>query len=65
MVHLNRSKEDSEDECDLSSGCLDQEVLEEKNVSTWSKNRSCSILVKNVTAFCPCPKSLPKSKVKH
>ena len=65
MVHLNRSMEDSDDECDLSSGCLNQVVSEVKNVSMWSKNRSCDILVKNVTIFCPCPKSLPKSKVKQ
>ena len=28
------------------------------------RDRSCDILVKNVAAFCPCPKSLPEANVK-
>ena len=29
------------------------------------RNHSCDILVKNVAAFCPCPKSLLEAKVKR
>lgn len=52
-------------ECDLMNcGCLDQEVSEKKNINIWRNNHSCDILVKNVAAFCPCLKGLPKAKVK-
>ena len=42
----------------------DQEVSEEKNVSVLPRDWSYDILVKKVAAFCPCPRSLPESKVK-
>ena len=35
-----------------------------KKRKMWPKDWSCDILVKKVTAFCPCPKSLPEAKVK-
>lgn len=41
-----------------------QEVLERKNRSKCPRDCSCDILVKNVTEFCPCPKSLSKAKLK-
>ena len=31
----------------------------------WQRDGSCAIFVKNVAAFCPCLKSLPKAKVKR
>ena len=42
-----------------------QEVSVEKNFSMWPRDCSCDILVKNVTAFCPCLKCLPEAKVKR
>lgn len=41
-----------------------QEVSEENNNSNWVGAHSCAILAKNVAAFCPCPKNLPKAKLK-
>lgn len=41
-----------------------QEVSEEKNVSIDLETVLVIFLVKNVTAFCPCPKSLPVAKMK-
>ena len=37
----------------------------DKNLSVLPKDHSCDILVKNVTVFCPCLKSLPEAKVKR
>ena len=64
MVHTSRSLKESGTECDLNCGCLNQEVSEKKNFSMLPRDRSCDILMKNVAAFCPCPKSLPEAKVK-
>ena len=49
------------------SNCADlaQELSVEKNVSMWSRDYFCGILVKNVAAFCLCLKSLPEAKVKR
>jgi hypothetical protein len=58
MGHPSRNMEDSGAEGDLNCGGLAQEVSEEKNFSLLPRNSSCDISVKNVTAFCPCPKSL-------
>ena len=44
---------------------LGQEVSKEKNVSVWSRDYFCGVLLKNMAAFCPCPKSLPEAKVKR
>lgn len=30
----------------------------------WPRDYSCYILMKNVAAFCPCPKILPEAKLK-
>jgi hypothetical protein len=38
---------------------------EEKNFNMLPRDCSCDILVKNVAAFCPCLKNLPKVKVKR
>jgi len=51
---LNTSKS-VEDSGALSNVDYDgpaQDVSEEKNISRWSKDHSCDILVKNVAAFC-------------
>lgn len=56
MGHPSRSMENGA-EGDLSCGRLDQEVREQKNVSMWPKDWSCEILLKNMTAFCLCPKN--------
>lgn len=47
----------------MNCGCLDQDVSED-NINMWPTNHSCGILLKNLAAFYPCPKSLPKVKVK-
>jgi len=44
---------------------LAQEISEEKNFSMWPRDCSHGILVKNVTAFCPCLKSLSEAKIKR
>ena len=49
----------------LNSGGLAQEVSEMKTFSMWPRDCSCDILVKNVAAFCHCPKCLPEAKVKR
>jgi hypothetical protein len=46
-------------EDNLNCGNLALGVLVEKNFSVWPSNHSCDILVTNLTAFCPCLKSLP------
>lgn len=38
------------------------EVSEGNNVSNWVRGH-CDILAKNMVAFCPCPKNLPKAKM--
>ena len=57
--HSSRKMEDIDAEGDLNCGGLAQEVSEEKNSSKRTKEHSCNILAKNVTAFYPCPKILP------
>ena len=47
---------------DLNCRVLALDVSEEKNFNMWPRDSSCSILVKNVAAFCHCPKSLPGTK---
>ena len=63
MGHTSRSIENNTAECDLMN-CGDQEISEEKHINTWPRDWSCDILVKNVAAFDPCPKILPKAKLK-
>lgn len=60
--HTNRSMEDSSLVDDLNCGALDQKVSQKKNFSMLSRDHSYDILVKNVTAFCSCPKCLPEAK---
>jgi hypothetical protein len=55
--------EDIGGECDLNYGVLTLDVSE-KNFSKWLRDFSCDVLVKNMTAFCPYPKSPPEAKVK-
>lgn len=40
------------------------QTASEKSFNMWPRDRSCDVLVKNVGAFCPCPKILPEAKVK-
>jgi hypothetical protein len=46
-------------------GSLAQEISEKKNFSMVPKGHFGDILMMNVAAFCPCPKSLPEAKVKR
>jgi hypothetical protein len=46
---------------DLNCGCPVQEVLGKKTILECC----LKIVVKNVVAFCPCPRSLPEAKVKR
>ena len=59
------NKEDFVSEGDLNCGSLFLEVSEEKNFSMWLRDCFCDILVKNVAAFCHCPKNLLENKVKR
>ena len=34
------------------------------NISKSPRECSCDTLVKNVAAFCPCPKNLPEGELK-
>ena len=43
---------------DFNYADLAQEVSEEKNFGIWHSVCFCGILVKRVTAFCPCMKHL-------
>ena len=64
--------EDSGVQGDVNCRVLAQQVSEAKNFSMLPRDPSCDILVKNVAAFCPCPKQtkkqtnkkLPKTKLK-
>lgn len=58
MGHSSRYIHDSGAEGNLNCGCLAQEV------NMWLRDSSYDILAKNLTAFCPCLKSLPEAKVK-
>lgn len=40
------------------------EVSERTNIGNWDRDLSCNILAKNVSAFFPCLKNLPKTKLK-
>ena len=42
-----------------------QKGSEKTNTNMWPRDCSCAVLVITVAAFCPCPKSLPKTKLKN
>ena len=44
---------------------LNSGPLVEQSVLLTSEPFFCDILVKNITALCPCPKILPEAKVKR
>lgn len=54
--------EDSASEGGLNCGSPAQEGSESKNFRMCPRDGSCDILVKNVAAFCSCPKILPEAK---
>ena len=62
MGHPSRNVGDFVAEYDLNCSDLVQKVSVEKNFRMWPRDCFCGILV---TAFCPCLKSLPESKVKR
>lgn len=62
MGHASRNTEDSKVNGDWNCGGLAQGVSGEKNFSMLPRNCFCDIFVKNVVAFCPCPKSLPEAR---
>lgn len=41
-----------------------QEVSEGNSIGNWTRDISYDALVKDVVAFCPCPKNLPEGKLK-
>ena len=55
---------DSSAEGDLDCEGLAQDVSEE-DISRWPRDHSFNILVKNMAAFYPFPKSLPEAKLKN
>ena len=63
MGHTSRSMEDSGTDNDLKCRKLAQ--VSEKNFSMLCRNCSCDILVKEVAACYPCPKSLLEAEVKR
>ena len=62
--HPSRNMEEFIAESDLICADLAQEVSVENNFSMWPRDCFCGILVKNVAAFYPCLKSMPKAKIK-
>lgn len=48
----------------MTCGSLAQEVSEKKHVSMLPRDCSCHILLKNISAFCSCPKSLSEANLK-
>lgn len=55
-------------ENDLNYMCPAKEVSEEKNISEWPRDHSCDIFRAQWgagTAFCPCLKNLPKTKLER
>jgi hypothetical protein len=42
-----------------------QGALEGKNFNMLPKDHSCGTLMKDVAAFCPCPKNLSRAKVER
>ena len=56
--------EDSGAQSYLNCWGITQEISEEKNFNILPRDHSSDILVKKVTAFCPCLKSLPEAKEK-
>lgn len=47
----------------MDYGGLAQQVSEGNNNSNCAGSHSSVMLAKNVAAFCPCPKHLPKAKL--
>ena len=62
MGHTSRSMENSAAECDLMECVGHAQEVTKENINMWPRN--CDILVKNMSALCPCLKSLPKAKMK-
>ena len=58
MGHPNRNMEDIGALGDLNCADMAQVVSVETNFHMWPSDYFCGILVKNVVAFCSCPKSL-------
>lgn len=56
MGHTSRRMQDSGTESNIDYESLVQEISEEKNISEWPRDCSHDILVKDMTAFCLCPK---------
>lgn len=63
--HPSGNMEDTGAEGDLNSGCLDQEISEQTNLSMLCGEHSCHVLVKNLAAFGLFMGSRPESKVKR
>jgi hypothetical protein len=62
--HPSRNMEEFIAESDLICADLAQEVSVENNFSMWPTDCFYGILVKDVAAFYPCLKSMPKAKIK-
>ena len=62
---LSRNMEDNSTEGYLNCSSLALEVSMEKNFTMLCRDHSCDIFMKNMAAFCPCPKNLPEAKVKR
>ena len=64
--HTTGGMEDRGAKFDLMNwGARLPQDVSEKNFSMLPRDGSCNNLVKNVAAFCLCPKSLPEAKVKR
>lgn len=53
ISHTSRRLEDSGVKICLKCGGLGQWGLEKRNINIWPRDFSCSVFLKNVTAFWP------------
>ena len=63
--YTSRCTEDSDSVGELNCRSLAQDVSGENNFNMCPRDYTCDILVKNVSAFCHCLKSLSEDKVKR
>lgn len=63
--YCSRNVENFLAESDLNYADMAQDVSVEKNFTMCSRDNFGDNLVKNLTAFYPCLKSLPKAKLKR
>ena len=62
MGHPSRNIKDIGAEDYMNCGSLALEISKEKNFCMWLRDCSYEVLMKSISTFCPCLKSLPEAK---